>query len=122
MSIREKLEAKIGIKAEPTARSKILAAILCGVLLVFIAAHLAVFFQPEVVQGKLQLLWSVLCALGVGIVELAPVRWTGDHGPARQRRTMIVLFILLPVATLTMMEFLHGTFIYNWSPLTFFQN
>lgn len=122
MSIREKLEAKIGIKAEPTARSKILAAILCGVLLVFIAAHLAVFFQPEVVQGKLQLLWSVLCALGVGIVELAPVRWTGDHGPARQRRTMIVLFLLLPVATLTMMEFLHGTFIYNWSPLTFFQN
>lgn len=35
---------------------------------------------------------------------------------------MIVLFLLLPVATLTMMEFLHGTFIYNWTPAVFAEN
>ena len=35
---------------------------------------------------------------------------------------MIVLFLLMPVATLCMMEFLHGTFIYNWWILVFIQN
>lgn len=67
-------------------------------------------------------MWSVLCALGAGAAELISVQWTGDHGPVRQRRAMIVLFLLLPVATLTMMEFLHGTFIYNWTPAVFAEN
>ena len=113
---------KAGIKVQITGRSKIAAAIITGALAVFIAVELAEFFKPEVVLGKWQLLWSVLCALGAGAAELISVQWTGDHGPVRQRRAMIVLFLLLPVATLTMMEFLHGTFIYNWTPAVFAEN
>lgn len=113
---------KTGIEFQITGRSKIAAAIITGALAVFIAVELAEFFKPEVVLGKWQLLWSALCALGAGAAELISVQWTGDHGPARQRRAMIVLFLLLPVATLTMMEFLHGTFIYNWTPAVFAEN
>lgn len=83
---------KAGIKVQITGRSKIAAAIITGALAVFIAVELAEFFKPEVVFGKWQLLWSVLCALGAGAAELISVQWTGDHGPVRQRRAMIVLF------------------------------
>ena len=57
---------KAGIKVQITGRSKIAAAIITGALAVFIAVELAEFFKPEVVLGKWQLLWSVLCALGAG--------------------------------------------------------
>ena len=61
---------KAGIKVQITGRSKIAAAIITGALAVFIAVELAEFFKPEVVFGKWQLLWSVLCALGAGAAEL----------------------------------------------------
>lgn len=113
---------KVGLKIYMTNRSKILAAVITGALAVFIAAELSVFFVPEVITPKYQLLASALCALAAGVVELFFVEWTGDRAVQRQRRAMIVLFLLLPVATLCMMEFLHGTFIYNWSPMVFLEN
>ena len=113
---------RIGIEVHTTGWTKILAAIITGALAVFIAAHVQTFFQPEVIQGNWQLLSSALCALGAGLAELLCLTWTGEKGAARQRRAMIVLFLLMPVATLCMMEFLHGTFIYNWSTLVFIQN
>ena len=118
MSIGE----KIGLKVYTTNRTRLLAAVISGALAVFIATQLQEFFLPEVVAGKLQLLWSILAALGAGAAELICLEWTGEKAVQRQRRAMILLFLLLPVATLCMMEFLHGTFIYNWSPTVFVQN
>ena len=118
MSIGE----KIGLKVYTTNRTRLLAAVISGALAVFIATQLQEFFLPEVVAGKLQLLWSILAALGAGAAELICLEWTGEKAVQRQRRAIILLFLLLPVATLCMMEFLHGTFIYNWSPTVFVQN
>lgn len=113
---------RIGIEVKTTSTSRLLAAIITGALAVFIAKEVSVFFQEDVILGQLQLLWSVLCALGAGAAELLCLTWTGEKAVQRQRRAMIVLFLLMPVATLCMMEFLHGTFIYNWSPMVFTQN
>lgn len=109
-------------KFKTTAVSKVLAALITGALAVFIAVNLSVFFEPEVIAGKYQLLWSALAAVGAGAAELFLPVWSGERAERRRRTAMIILFLLLPVATLCMMEFLHGTFIYNWSPLTFVQN
>ena len=113
---------KFGLKVYTTGRSRILAAVITGALAVLIARELPAFFTPEVIAGKLQLLWSVLGALGAGAAELFFLEWTGEKAVQHQRRAMILLFLLLPVATLCMMEFLHGTFIYHWSPVVFAQN
>lgn len=113
---------RIGIEVKTTSRTRLLAAIIAGALAVFIAKEVSVFFEEDVIMGQLQLLWSVLCALGAGAAELLCLTWTGEKAVQRQRRAMIVLFLLMPVATLCMMEFLHGTFIYNWSPMVFTQN
>ena len=113
---------RIGIEVHMTNRTKIAAAIITGALAVFIAVNLQTFFQPEVILGHWQLLSSILCALGAGAAELLCLTWTGKKAVERQRRAMIVLFLLMPVATLCMMEFLHGTFIYKWWILVFIQN
>ena len=113
---------RIGIEVRTTAASRLLAAIITGALAVFIAKEVSVFFEEDVVLGQLQLLWSVLCALGAGAAELLCLTWTGEKAASRQRRAMVILYLLMPVATLCMMEFLHGTFIYNWSPMVFTQN
>ena len=113
---------KIGLKVYTTNRTKLLAAVITGALAVLIAWRLPAFLAPEIIEGKLQLLLSVLGALGAGAAELICLEWTGEKAARRQHRAMVVLFLLLPVATLCMMEFLHGTFIYNWSPTVFAQN
>lgn len=113
---------KIGIEIKTTPRTKLFAAVLAGAVAIFIAFYMASFFEPGVVMGKVQLAMSLLCALGAGAAELLCLTWTGEKAVQRQRRDMVILFLLMPVATLCMMEFLHGTFIYNWSPLVFAQN
>ena len=113
---------KIGIQVKITPRSRIWAAAVTGVLLVLIAIFCGAFFQPEVEMGGLQLFLSVLAALGTGLFLLCEPEPVGERGERIYRRMAEILFLLLPVATLCMVEFLHGTFIYDWSPLTFFQN
>lgn len=113
---------KLGLTIKITERSKLLAALITGALAVFVAAELGTFLQAEVVHGKLQLLWSALCVVGVAVLELFSFTWSGKTGIRVHKRLTAALFFLLPVATLCMMEFLHGTFIYNWSPVVFLQN
>ncbi len=115
-------EKKIGLRIQIKEHSKLVAAIIVGILAVFVAKEMGAFFKPEVIQGQWQLAFCVLCIAGVGLLELLSVHWEGKYAQQWQKWIMAALFLLMPTATLCMMEFLHGTFIYNWSPLTFFRN
>ena len=115
-------EKKIGLKIQITEHSKLVAAIITGILAVFVAKEMGAFLDPEVIQGPWQLAFSILCVVGVGMLELLSIRWEGQYAEQVQKWTMAIIVLLMPTATLCMTEFMHGTFIYNWSPLTFFRN
>lgn len=113
---------KLGMTLHLTERAKWKALLVPVALAVFVAVTHGVFFERGLRDGHLQLLWSVLCVLGVLLLELLHLKWEGKRGERLQNGLVGVLFFLLPVATLCMMEFLHGTFIYNWSAKVFLQN
>ena len=75
-------------KFKTTAVSKVLAALITGALAVFIAVNLSVFFEPEVIAGKYQLLWSALAAVGAGAAELFLPVWSGERAERRRRTAM----------------------------------
>ena len=115
-------EPKLRIKLEITERSKLIAAVITGLLAVFVAKEMGAFLQPDVENGSIQLALSILCVLGVAAIELVSFRWVGRWAKRVEQWMMVILFLLMPIGTLGMMEFLHGTFIYDWAPLTFFHN
>ena len=61
-----------------------------------------------------------LLALAAGAVAAFRLEWNVSQRVAGWCTG--VLYLLLPVASLTMMEYLGGVFTYDWSPLTFFRN
>lgn len=70
--------------------------------------------------GPVQLVLSILLALAAGAVAAFRLEWSGTEKIAR--RCTLGLYLLLPIASLTMMEYLGGVFTYDWSPLTFCRN
>ena len=80
--------------------------------------------------APLPLLWCVLSALALGLAICFRPQWRADEGDptvaarseSLRRKFVLALYILLPVFSLTMMEYLGGVFTYDWSPLTLLRN
>ena len=68
--------------------------------------------SPEVIQGPWQLAFSILCVVGVGMLELLVYAGKRRCAEQVQKWTMATIVLLMPTATLCMTEVMHGTFIY----------
>lgn len=126
-------------RVSSTRKSRITGAVIAGALILFILIFLQAFVthgdpaagdavtgtvsptgNTIVWVGPLQLVLSVLLALAAGAVAAFRLEWNVSQRVAGWCTG--VLYLLLPVASLTMMEYLGGVFTYDWSPLTFFRN
>lgn len=123
------------LRVTSTKKSRTAGAAVSAVLLVFILIFRQAFYTTAggapagtvspggdtvIWLGPVQLVLSILLALTAGAAAAFRLEWNGAEKTAR--RFTWGLYLLLPVASLTMMEYLGGVFTYDWSPLTFCRN